>query len=317
MSSSTGSASGGAGGTGAGGGGGVAFVADCTDGWCSIPAGTFMMGSPDGEVGHSPREQLKQVTLTRAFEMGQYEVTRAQWGELGYPHRGNWFDPPDEDYGYGDCQEPSCPAGNVSWFDAITYANERSRRAGLEPCFQLDNCTGSVGEEGYGCTDVALTAPTIYECEGYRLPTTAEWEWAARAGTWGPFYPGQPTAELPHSSACVFDESLAKAGWYCANSEGQTHPVGLKMPNNFGLYDTLGNAIEWVFDHDHQQGWPGVVVDPGGTVVANNTRVVRGGVYLAWNTILRVAYSHIASANRSDTGGGFRLARTLPAGAQH
>lgn len=107
------------------------------------------------------------------------------------------------------------PVENVSWFDAVRFCNLLSEKAGLRACY-------AIHDEG---ADFDPTA------EGYRLPTEAEWEFACRAGTQGATY-GDPR----------------EIAWFNQNSEGQTHEVGLKQPNAWGLSDMLGNVWEWCSD---------------------------------------------------------------------
>ena len=189
-------------------------VADCDDGWCKIPAGCFIMGSPEHEWGRALyQEDQVAVTLTRSFEIGQYEVTQREWGSRDLTNPSGRI--PD---GRGDCLEPDCPVGNVTWFEAVAYANLLSEEHGLEPCYALHDCInepGQPGDWGMVCSSVTAAAPTIYECEGYRLPTDAEWEYAARAGTRTAFYSGPITCyEDPLSFACRPDPALERIAWY-------------------------------------------------------------------------------------------------------
>src|SRR5690606_12569931 len=114
----------------------------CSVGWCEIPPGCFVMGSPENEWGHAPIEEMqKPVTLTRRFEIQQHEVTQAEWTAAGYANPSKLVSDG------GDCDEPECPVGNVTWMEAIAYANLMSELHDppLEPCYVLYNCTGEPG----------------------------------------------------------------------------------------------------------------------------------------------------------------------------
>ncbi len=130
-----------------------------------VPAGTFTMGSPDDEPGHCKDERRHRVRITRGFWMGETEVTQRQYRALM-----------GKNPSYFTACGGDCPAENVGWLDAVRFANALSRKAGLGPCYEIT--PSSVRFEGPGC-------------QGYRLPTEAEWEYAARAGTTAPFWNGR------------------------------------------------------------------------------------------------------------------------------
>jgi formylglycine-generating enzyme required for sulfatase activity len=294
---------------GSGGAGGAAVRADCSGGWCRIPAGTFTIGSPADEWGHPPlAETQQQVTLTRSFLITQTEVTQAMWTK----HRivNPSMELPNSE---GDCLEPECPVGHVTWFEAARFANEVSQHQGYAPCYELSGCTGRLGK-GMTCTGVSLSAPTVYDCPGFRLPTEAEWEYAARAGTTTPVYSGE-MAQHPDISGCYPEPNLDSIAWYCANENKRTHPVAQLMPNVLGLHDLLGNAYELVHSVYTPEGYGDVpLTDPGGEAgpsLATTRRVRRGGAYYAWNTICRAAHRGSSAIGIATVGNGFRLARTL------
>lgn len=243
--SSSGGSTGSEGGAGGAGGQAVVWEPRCHERWCLIPAGTFIIGSPETEWGRGAvSEDQVPVTLTRAFVLQQYEVTISEW--LGF----GWANPstPVEEWGKW-CQEGDCP-GNLNWFDVVTYANALSERDGRPPCYVLSDCTGAPGED-LRCNGVALTASTVYDCPGYRLATEAEWEYAARAGTTTAYYSGDVTPQ-PDWGSCYPEPNLEAIAWYCNNSGKTSHPVGQKQPNAAGLYDILGNGMEWT--HNDPQG---------------------------------------------------------------
>ena len=288
---------------------------DCKSGWCRIPAGCFVMGSPKDEWGRGANtENQVKVTLTHPFLIQQKETSQADWVALGLK---NPSAPPAKPGDGGDCLEPACPVGNVTWFEAAGFANLLSQKEGLKPCYVLEGCTGQLGE-GMACTKIGTTAPTYYQCEGYRLPGEAEWEYAARAGTTTAFYTG-PIKTLSDLGECAEDPNLASAEWYCFNSGGLTgsvtHPGGLKKKNPWGLFDTLGNTYEWTNDPMKGLGYGTVpLVDPWGTVQIKDpieAVVLRGCGPITFSSRCRAA-AHFAVSRPSHAGGlGFRLVRSL------
>jgi formylglycine-generating enzyme required for sulfatase activity len=278
---------------------------DCRDGYCRIPAGCFVMGSPETEWYRGSRsEERLRVTLTHDFLIGEHEVTQAEWTAAGLDNPSGKMDD-----GTGDCLAPECPVGNVTWIEALAFANLLSQRHDppLPPCYELTGCVKSLGD-GLVCNDFKPTAATLYDCAGFRLPTAAEWEYAARAGTRTAFYGGDITA-YPTLDAYP-DAALEQIGWYRYNAGGSTHPVGLLAPNGFGLYDTAGNADEWV--NDHYTGLPPQQqTDPGATLNLEPPRAVRGGRFNSLSVNCRAASALPASFWARGPGGGFRLARTL------
>lgn len=297
--------------------------AACENGECRIEPGCFVMGAPRDELGAGRYSNIQvQVTLSRSFLMGQTEVTNEEWASAGWglPQR-------DIPIGNGTCREPRCPVTNVTFFDAIRYANWRSEQAGLPVCYALDGCTGEVGLD-LSCTSVTLTAPSAYECRGYRLPMEAEWEYAARAGTRSAFYSGDILGtEL---GECTPEPALDASAWYCRNAGGRAHPVAQKTANGWGLQDTLGNVFEWCNDYCDGLGYgDGPFVDPAGRLATGTSllperlpngedgrsfgRVVRGGAYELPGDSLTVADRGTSLASNTTSGAvGFRLARSAP-----
>ena len=210
------------------------------------------------------------VTLTNDFYLSKTEVTQKQY----YLVMGN--NPAHfqtEKLGY---RSENNPVEQVSWFDAIKFANALSIKEGLPKCYR-DN-----GEVSGGSN--------IYACKGYRLPTEAEWEYAARGGTKGARY-----------------GKLDDIAWYGKNSGKKTHPVGKKTPNAFGLFDMLGNVWEWC--HDWYDDYPnGPQADPTGPR-AGRGRVLRGGSF-SFAVYVRAALRHFLVPSFVDDRFGFRLARS-------
>jgi formylglycine-generating enzyme required for sulfatase activity len=174
------------------------------------------------------------------------------------------------------------PVENVPWFDAVRFCNALSQKEGLPPFYAINGQTVAVPD---------------WNRPGYRLPTEAEWEYACRAGTTTLFSFGDDY------------DPLGQYGWYSNNYEGQTHPVGEKERNGFGLYDMHGNVWEWCwdgYDPDYYSKSPSV--DPRGPEVAT-FRVTRGG---SWRDAPRQAQSAYRGWQRPEDRIcvlGFRLAR--------
>jgi len=233
-------------------------------GFVLIPAGDFMMGSPTSEPDRYDDENQHEVRITRAFYLQKTEVTQGEWKRL----MGN---NPSLVWRCGD----QCPVENVSWWDAVAYANALSKKEGKAQCYQLSSCSGSPGDERYECGEVSFVGVT---CGGYRLPTEAEWEYAARAGNKGERY-----------------GEVGDVAWYAGNSDSEIHPVGKKRANAWGLFDMLGNVWEWNGD------WAGAyegATDPVGPD-SGSGRVYRGG---CWSS----AAGHARAANRGRSEPGFR-----------
>lgn len=184
------------------------------------------------EGGSFVREENK-VSLD-TFYIGKYPVTQRQWREITGKNPSNFL---------GD----NLPVERVSWYDAVCFCNALSKWEGFEPCYLINR------------EDVKLAPSAV----GYRLPTEAEWEYAARGGiqSRGYQYAGSDYMEI--------------VGWYDGNSEKKTHEVGRKNANELGLYDMSGNVWEWCWD------WRGdyyssVQVNPLGAATGSY-RVYRGG----------------------------------------
>lgn len=272
----------------------VCNAEQCTpEGYIRVESGSFLMGSPTTEPGRHGNEHLHSVTLTTDFYMASAEVTAEQWQEIFDSLPG----------GYTGCD--NCPITHVTWAEAIEYANRRSIEAGLLPCYELTSCTGRIGRgyagtssDNYGCNRVSVLVPdgNPYLCEGYRLPTEAEWEYATRAGTQTTWF-------------CGNDEScLSEIAWYGRSSAVPLPYSGVKEPNAFGLYDTLGSVNEWTWD-TYQPYSTAPITDPYRS--GNSNHAVRGGSLVYDASRCRSAFRESILDRTRSNHLGFRLVRSI------
>lgn len=278
----------------------------CTAGWCQIPAGCGFVGSPAEEWGHTPYgEDLTKVTLTHATWMMAMEITRAQVASLGFPIR--LLFPATK-----GCTGSDCADASLDYYETLQLANALSRSNGLEECYTLTSC--NVVEMNPGlpitvCDSATSSKPKLYECDGVRLATTVEWEYAVRAGTTTGMYGGEATTQLDVS--CHPDPVADEIGWYCADQDGG-HLLrgGLKKPNRWGLYDMAGNSLEWVnerYDPEWYHRMP--PVDPWEVLgTSKDPPVLRGGGVTGPALNMRSA-SRLFGPSTSFAG--FRLVRSI------
>ena len=263
------------------------------EGFVLIPAGTFQMGSEKGDDWNKP---VHEVTITKPFYMGKYEVTQAEYKK--YCRYG--ANSPSSNYGDGD----NYPAYNVSWYDALVYCNKRSMAEGLTPCYSI---SGNTDPKKWGTVPTSSNSTwnavvCDWNANGYRLPTEAEWEYAARAED-------NTVDSFTYSGTSDVNE-LGEYAWYTSNSKSKTHEVGTKSPNAYGLYDMSGNVSEWCwnwftnsYDTEAEGG-----SDPTGAA-AGYWRVYRGGEWgnnSAGCAVSRRGYNGSCICN---SGIGFRVVR--------
>jgi formylglycine-generating enzyme required for sulfatase activity len=284
-------------------GGSFADCEECPD-MIVVPAGSFTMGSPEHEDGRNSWEGPQHVvTIARPFALGRFEVTVDQFAtfvkETGYQADGpcwtlekgkldsrqerSWRDP-------GFHVDGSYPAVCLSWSDAKAYVDWLSKKTGKD----------------------------------YRLPSEAEWEYAARSRTTpgsGPRYGFGNDAAAICANGNGFDQTGKKiipgtttwSALYCFDGYAYAAPVGKFAPNQFGLHDMLGNAKEWTADcYQQGPGYRGAPIDGSAWTVGDcRQRVQRGGSWLSYARLLRVAFRYKGPPDERVGDVGLRVARTL------
>jgi formylglycine-generating enzyme required for sulfatase activity len=247
----------------------------------------FVIGSPDSEGGRDSDERLQRAQLDRRFAIATREVTRAQFER--YLASNASARPLDAETVPGS-SGPDCPVLGVDWLAAAGYCNWLSRREGLVAYYNIRETTLAVPDRG------GL---------GYRLPTEREWEFACRAGA---------RTSRPHGTS---EALLTNFAWFLPNAAMQGQPVGRLKPNDFGLFDILGNAFEWTEDRYLPQS-VATTAGPGNEARnSGNSRdelevVLRGGSFSSPATLLRAAYRERSLPSHPLGTYGFRYVRTLP-----
>lgn len=239
-----------------------------------VEGGTFNMGTDKYvETGETPQHSV----TVKSFWLAKTEMTFDDYDKFCYDTKRDTMG----SAGWGRGKQPAIW---VSWNDAIAYCNWLSGKEKLSKCYFID----STGKVTY-----------LDTAKGYRLPTEAEWEFAARGGNkaTGHFYAGS--------------DDINEVAWYNANSGGKTHPVAQKAPNELGLYDMDGNVWEWlwdIFDASYYRNSP--ANDPEGPATGPY-RVMRGGAFYNNTNYARVFTRQNSYVVFRQNSVGFRIARTF------
>ncbi len=241
-----------------------------------VLGGNFNMGSASGQADEKPTHP---VTLS-TFYMGKYEVTQAQYASV-MANNPSFF--------ASGIEAPARPVEQVTWLNAIAYCNALSDIANLPRVYSV---SGTVVAADFSKT-------------GYRLPTEAEWEFAARGGLSGTIM-GSPVLKYAGS------DTADAVSWNEANSGGGTKAVGTKAANGLGLFDMTGNVWEWCYD------WYGIypaltgkpLIDPKGPATGT-MRVKRGGSWNRKPDFSRVTFRNYHNPLNNGSILGFRVARSV------
>ena len=279
-----------------------------------IPAGSFQMGDTfltDGDRNALP---VHSVQIS-AFFMDKFEVSREKWLDVY-----SWAIGHDYSFGNGGSfKAVTHPVHTINWWDAVKWCNARSEKEGLTPCYYTTEAQTIVYRSG---NENITNACVNWSANGYRLPTEAEWEKAARGGLNAKRFPWGDT--IAHSNAnynakpgsYAYDVSPTSVYHpdYQSGATPYTSPVGSFAANGYGLYDMSGNLWEWVWDwYDATYyGQPAATQDnPRGPTGVSSNRVLRGGFWSYYAFYARCADRFVNGPGYAFYNVGFRCVRGL------
>jgi formylglycine-generating enzyme required for sulfatase activity len=261
-----------------------------------VPAGSFQRNATATNIS----------TISTAFHMSQYEITRAQFLAI------MGTDPSDIPNSSGT----SDPVQMVNWYHAIAFCNKLSIAEGLTPVYSVSgiNFTILTYPDIPTTSDTTWNAATAdWSANGYRLPTEMEWEWAAMGATSGFGYTS-PTYLTGYEKLFAGSNGTNLVGdyaWTVENSTVTTHPVGTKLPNELGLYDMSGNVAEWCWDWyaPYPSGSLTSDSDAGRGAASGTTRILRGGTWVFHADNVWVATRGVSLPDYETVDNGFRVVR--------
>jgi serine/threonine protein kinase len=257
-----------------------------------VKGGTFQMGQPDPNTNGTRwlgDEQLVHEVFVDRFFIGKYPVTQKEYEEIMRNNPSYFKEEKVIKTGFLKIASkverltvPEKPVERVSWYDAVEFCNKKSIKEGLTPCY-------SGSSKNIECD---------FTANGYRLPTEAEWEYAARGGN--------KSRSYKYSGS----DNIEDVAWYYGNSGDITHPVGTKQPNELGIYDMSGNVWEWCNDwYDANYYEKSSKNNPKGPD-RSIYHVLRGGCFPDSDFCCLAVGRNYDGPTSSDIGYGFRLVRT-------
>jgi formylglycine-generating enzyme required for sulfatase activity len=272
-------------------------------GMALIPAGVFTMGDTlDGEHDAVP---VTNVTVS-AFYMDVNLVSYSEWQTIYFYATNHGFG--FKNAGAGKAEDH--PVQTVDWYDCVKWCNARSQQEGLMPVYYADAGLTQVYNNG----DSGTTVYPNWAANGYRLPTEAEWEKAARGGLSGQRFPWGNTiseSRANYLGNTSYSYDLGPNGYNAAFDTGgypYTSPVGSFAANGYGLYDVAGNVYEWCWDwYGTPYGQPTADNPTGPTT--GNYRVLRGGYWSIYAYYARCAYRTSLNPSVAYYRYGFRCVR--------
>ncbi len=253
-----------------------------------VPGGTFQMGSNDSTY----EQPIHSVTLSDFF-IDRYEVTFEKWTAVrNWALSHGYSDLPVGSNGYGGTTNH--PVTELCWYDEVKWCNARSEMDGLTPVYYTDETHATVYRTG----TIDLSDQAVHwSGNGYRLPTEAEWEYAAGGG------------QLTHGYTYSGSNDIDAVAWYINNSGNHTHPVGTAMANELGLFNFSGTVWEYCWDWSSSYS-SASVTDPHGPT-SGTMRVLRGGSFFAPSRGVRVTVRGSYTPNGKEIYGGFRCVQML------
>ncbi len=259
-----------------------------------VPAGEFLMGSPASEAGRESDEARHRVRLTARFEIGATEVTQVLYDEVVGDNPSRY-------------QGREQPVEQVSWCDAVVFCNRLSKREDLAEAYELPRGF-KAGMDRDVCNAKAGDVVRVPDSPGYRLPTEAQWEYAARAGTTERYSWGDSPAEAVVKLHAWYDRNAEDTYWTEPHAEREgAQQVAKLAANAWGLHDSAGNVWEWCWDR-HGEHPSDAVTDPVGPDQGSD-RVLRGGSWYSGSDSLRVAHRREAEPGHRSSRVGFRVVR--------
>lgn len=280
------------------------------EGFVLIPPGVFTMGDSIGE-GDFTRERIHNVYVS-GFYMTKYETTKELWDGVKTWGLANGYTDLAAGNGSVASKGKNHPVHMVSWHDAVKWCNARSQMEGLTPCYTVGNTVYRTGDSAPECN---------WNANGYRLPTEAEWEKAARGGLIGKRFPwgdaishGQANYNSYNSYSYDVSPTRGPHPSFAKNPQPYSSPVGSFTANDYGVYDMAGNMREWCWDRYDAEFYlssAATQADPIGSGQGSD-RTLRGGDWGNDAENARTASRFWSNPTTASYNFGFRMVRTPP-----